>query len=92
MEAAAPSARSPRVPGSGVEVPGPLPGLVTGAGHQDGITEQVAPRECAGGVPTAIRTHAEIPNIAFRMASPHVLRLAITLAKVMPYVLSARQA
>ena len=76
MEAAAPSASSPRVPGSGVEVPGPWWGPV-GAEHQLGIALQVAPPECATGAPIAIEAQAKIPNMTFRMASSHVLRVAM---------------
>lgn len=76
MEAAAPSASSPSVPGSGVEVPGPWWGPV-GAEHQLGIALQVAPPECATGAPIAVKAHAKNPNMMFRMASPHVLRVAM---------------
>lgn len=69
MEAAAPSASSPRVPGSGVEEPGSW-WCPVGAEHQLGIALQVASPECAAGAPIAIRAQPNKPNMMVRIASP----------------------
>lgn len=94
MEAAAPSASSPSVPGSGVEVPGPL----SGGGHQPGTHVQVGPRACAGGVPAAIKAHAITPNITLRMVPPtyfvrryYLLQILCHCAKYLPALRSSEQ-
>lgn len=74
IEAAAPMARSPSVPGSGTELPGPPEPEPPGAGHQEGIILQV-PIECAAGAPMANAAQTNKANVILCTASPKELHL-----------------
>jgi hypothetical protein len=68
IEAAAPMASRPSVPGSGTEFLPPEPGSVC-AGHQDGIHWQLVPA-CAAGAPMAIKAAANKLNLILFTVPP----------------------
>lgn len=91
IEAAAPIASSPNVPGSGTELPPlPEPGVV-GAGHIDGIHEHVTPA-CAAGAPVATKVHANKLNDIPRTVPLDAHRVVGFYARTAPGMLSACRA